>query len=346
MGNEQQASEMFRRINEAYEVLSDPKRRDVYDQYGEAGPPGFHDAYGDFGDDDFMRASPFFRAYVPREPPLRQVTPTTIILSQICETVGRAFLLNPCRPWCGLACIQRSYIRMLAQAVHDRCERLTKRSAGAVMLAVSLGVAVILGYASWRLERRLLLNDLALLVSLNSPAMIVNPLNWIDRTRTDELFFEGLNAPASAGVFRLGVRRLVVTLVSHSADAFRGALPYDLDPRRNALWLFRAVLSYPFQMLVVRITHAEEQCAGSMLRVLEATVRDGSVRALWDGSAAMLFGYLLSALGAHLLRCTATVMVDTRPSVRKQVSENNLISMAMVATSLLSTAFAVSRCWR
>jgi hypothetical protein len=99
-------------------------------------------------------------------------------------------------------------------------------------------------------------------------------------------------------------------------------------------------------MLVVRITHADEQCAGSMLRVMEATARDSSLRGFWDGSAAMFLGYLINALGAHLLRCTATVMVDTRPSVRKQVSENILISMAMVAASLLSTAFAVSRCWR
>jgi hypothetical protein len=347
-GNESQASEMFRRVNEAYEVLSDPKRRDMYDQYGDAGLPAFHDVYGDFADDDFMRASQWggFRTYMPREPPLRQVTPTTIILSQIGEIAGRAFLLNPCRPWCGLACIQRVHIRMAAQAVHDRCERLLRRPAGAIILAGVVGLAMLLAQASWGLERRLLLNDLALLISFKSPALILNPLGWIDRTRADDDFFEGLGAAPSAGVFRRGVRRLFVTLLSHSADAVRGALPYDLDTWRHALWFCRAALSYPFQMLVVRITHADEQCAGSMLRVMEATARDSSLRGFWDGSAAMFLGYLINALGAHLLRCTATVMVDTRPSVRKQVSENILISMAMVAASLLSTAFAVSRCWR
>ena len=33
--------EKFKEINEAYEVLSDPKKRQVYDQFGTAGAAGF-----------------------------------------------------------------------------------------------------------------------------------------------------------------------------------------------------------------------------------------------------------------------------------------------------------------
>lgn len=40
MGNEEEAEDKFREIGAAYEVLSDPEKREVYDMYGEEGLEG------------------------------------------------------------------------------------------------------------------------------------------------------------------------------------------------------------------------------------------------------------------------------------------------------------------
>ena len=57
--NNKKAEEKFKELSEAYEILSDPKKREMYDQYGIAGAGAHAGPGGGFGDFAGYRQNPF-----------------------------------------------------------------------------------------------------------------------------------------------------------------------------------------------------------------------------------------------------------------------------------------------
>jgi len=51
--NKKEAEAKFKEVNEAYEVLSDPQKRKMYDQFGTVDPQGFGGAGGPFGEGNY-----------------------------------------------------------------------------------------------------------------------------------------------------------------------------------------------------------------------------------------------------------------------------------------------------
>ena len=90
---DKQAEENFKEAAEAYDVLSDPQKRQRYDQFGHAGVGGASQG-GGFGGG--MSMEDIFSQFA---------TSLVDILAVLVASVFRRFSWRtPCEPWIGLAC--------------------------------------------------------------------------------------------------------------------------------------------------------------------------------------------------------------------------------------------------